>query len=52
MVALTKRQEAKLDVAELNISGFSLRLIRMDGIRNEYIRGREDVGGGVARQEE
>ena len=38
-VALTKRQEAKMEVAELKMLQFSLGVTRMDKIRNEYIRG-------------
>ena len=43
-VALTKRQEAEKEVAELKMSRFSLRVTRMDKIRNEYIRGTAQVG--------
>ena len=43
-VALTKRQEAEMEVAELKMIPFSLRVTRMDKIRNEYIRGRAQVG--------
>ncbi|KAK2919151.1 hypothetical protein Q8A73_003522 [Channa argus] len=38
-VALKKRQEAELEVAELKMLRFSLGVTRMDRIRNEYIRG-------------
>ena len=38
-VALTKRQEAEMEVAELKMLRFSLGVTRMDNIRNEYIRG-------------
>ena len=38
-VALTKRQEAEMEVAELKMLRFSLGVTRMDKIRNEYIRG-------------
>ena len=41
-VALTKRQEAKMEVAELKM--FSLGVTIMDKIRNEYIRGTAQVG--------
>ena len=41
-VALTKRQEAEMEVAEL--LRFSLGVTRMDKIRNEYIRGTAQVG--------
>ena len=43
-VALTKRQEAEMDVAELKMLRFSLGVTRMDKIRNEYIRGAAQVG--------
>ena len=43
-VALTKRQEAVMDVAELKMLLFSLGVTRMDKIRNEYIRGTLHVG--------
>ena len=45
-MALKKRQEAELEVAELKMLrlGFSLGVTRMDKIRNEYIRGTEQVG--------
>ena len=43
-VALTKRQEAEMEVAELKILRFSLGVTRMDKIRNEYIRGTAQVG--------
>ena len=36
-VALTKRQEAEMEVAELKMLRFSLGVTRMDKIRNEYI---------------
>ena len=42
-VALTKRQEAEMEVAELNMLRFSLGVTRMDKIRNEYIRGTAQV---------
>ena len=42
--APTKRQEAEMEVAELNMLRFSLGVTRMDNIRNEYIRGRVQVG--------
>ena len=42
MVAVTKRQKAEMDVAEL--LRFSLGVTRMDKIRNEYIRGTARVG--------
>ena len=43
-VALTKRQEAEMEVAELKMLRFSLGVTRMDKIRNEYIRGSAHVG--------
>ena len=43
-VALMKRQEAEMEVAELKMLRFSLRVTRMDKIRNEYIRGTAPVG--------
>ena len=44
IVALTKRQEAEMEVAELKMLRFSLGVTRMDKIRNEYIRGTAQVG--------
>ena len=38
-VAMTKRQEAELEVAELKMLRFSLGVTRVDKIRNEYVRG-------------
>ncbi|MCJ8747135.1 hypothetical protein PDJAM_G00149940 [Pangasius djambal] len=43
-VALRKRQEAELEVAELKMVRFSLGVTRLDRIRNEYIRGTAHVG--------
>ena len=43
-VALTKKQEAEMEVAELKMLRFSLGVTRMDKIRNEYIRGTAQVG--------
>ncbi|KAI5093285.1 hypothetical protein C0J45_16423, partial [Silurus meridionalis] len=43
-VALSKRQEAELEVAELKLLWFSLGVTRMDKIRNEFIRGTAHVG--------
>ena len=37
-VALTKKKEAEMEVAELMMLRFSLGVTRMDKIRNEYIR--------------
>uniref|UniRef100_A0A087XJI6 Uncharacterized protein n=1 Tax=Poecilia formosa TaxID=48698 RepID=A0A087XJI6_POEFO len=42
-VAMTKRQEAELEVAEMKMLRFSLGVTRMDKIRNEYIRGTAHV---------
>ena len=38
MVALIKKQETELEVAELNMLGFSLGGSRMDRIRNKHNR--------------
>ena len=43
-MALTKRQEAELEVAELKMLRFALGVTIMDKIRNEYIRGTAQVG--------
>ena len=43
-VALTKRQETEMEVAELKMLRFSLGVTRMDKIWNEYIRGTAQVG--------
>ena len=43
-VALTRRQEMELEVAELRILRFSLGVTRLDRIRNGYIRGIAHVG--------
>ena len=51
-VALTKRQEAEMEVAELNMLRFSLVVTRMDNIRNEYIRGTAHVGRFGAKMRE
>lgn len=42
-VALTNRQEAEMDVGDMKILRFSLGVTRMDGIRNEFIRGTAQV---------
>lgn len=42
-VALIKRQEAELEMAELKMLIFVLRATRMDSIRNEYLRGTAQV---------
>ena len=38
-VALTKKQEAELEVAEMRMLRFELGVTRKDRIRNKYIRG-------------
>ncbi|KAI5613467.1 hypothetical protein C0J50_11355 [Silurus asotus] len=43
-VALSKRQDVELKVAELKMLRFSLGVTRMDKIRNEFIRGTAHVG--------
>ena len=43
-VALAKRQEAEMEVAELKMLRFSLGVTIIDKIRNEYIRGTAEVG--------
>ena len=43
-VALTRKQQMKLEVAELRMLRFSLQVTRLDRIRNEYIRGAAHVG--------
>ena len=43
-VALTKRQEAEMEVAEMKMLRDSSGLTRMDKIRNEYIGGTAQVG--------
>ncbi|MCJ8742901.1 hypothetical protein PDJAM_G00087620 [Pangasius djambal] len=43
-VALRKRHESELEVAELKMLRFSLGVTRLDRIRNEYIRGTAHVG--------
>ena len=43
-VARTKTQEAELDMAELEMMRFSLRLIRMYRIRDEHVRRTAQVG--------
>ncbi|KAI5617633.1 hypothetical protein C0J50_22801 [Silurus asotus] len=43
-VALSKRQEVELEVAELKMLRFSLGVTRMDRFRNEFIRGTAHVG--------
>ena len=51
-VALTKRQEADMEVAELKMLQFSLGVTRMDKIRNEYIRGGQHRWDGLERKHE
>ena len=43
-VALTKKQEAELEVAEMKMLRFELGVTRMDRIRNSFIRGSLHVG--------
>ena len=43
-VALTKRQEADMEVADWKMLRFSLGVTGIDKIRNEYIRGTAQVG--------
>ena len=43
-VALIKREEAEMEVAELKMLRLSIGVTRMDKIRNEYIRGTAQVG--------
>ena len=43
-VALTRRQEAEMEVGELKMLRFSLGVTIMDKIRNQYIRGTTLVG--------
>ena len=43
-VALTKRQEAEMEVAELKMLRFSFGVTRMDKIGNGYIRGTVHIG--------
>ena len=43
MAALTKKQEAELEVAELKMLRFLLGVTRMNKIKNEYIRGTAHV---------
>ena len=42
-VALTKKQEAELEVAELRMLRFSLGVTRKDKIRNDFVRGSSHV---------
>ena len=42
-VALTKRQEAELEVAEMKMLRFSLGVTRLDKIENKFIRGSAHV---------
>ena len=43
-VPLTKREVAKLEVAEMRMLRFSLGVTRLDRIKNVYIRGSSHVG--------
>ena len=42
-IALTKRQEAELEVAEMKMLRFSLGVTRLDKIKNDVIRGTAHV---------
>ena len=44
MVAQTKTQDTKLEVAELKMLRLSLGVMRMDRIRNKHISGTAQVG--------
>lgn len=44
MVALTKGEEAELEVAELKMSRFSMDVTAMGGIRNEHVGVTAKVG--------
>ena len=50
-VALTERQEAEMEVAELKMLPISLGVTRMDNVRNEYIRGTLQVARLERKQE-
>lgn len=41
-VAKRKRQEAELKAAKMRTLSFSLAVIRVDGIRNEYMKDQRD----------
>ena len=43
-LAIDRRQEAELEMAELKMLRFSLGVTRMDRIRNEVIRGTTQTG--------
>ena len=51
-VALIKRQESELEVAEMKMLRFSLGMTRTDRIWNEYVRGSAQVRrlGGKVRE--
>ena len=51
-VALTKRQDAEMDVAELKMLRFSLGVTRRYTIRNEYIMQMVSAGGMVCGYDE
>ena len=49
--ALTERQEAEMEVAELKMSPISLGVTRIDKVRHEYIRGTLQVARLERKQE-
>ena len=51
-VALTRKQETDLEVAELRMLRFSLGVTTLDRIRNEYIRRAPHVGRFGERERE
>lgn len=51
-LAIGRRQEAELEVAELKMLRFSLGVTRMEGIRNEVIRGTTQTGRFVEKARE
>lgn len=50
-VAQIKRQEAELDVAELEMLGVSLGVTKVDKIRNQYITAQVEQFGDNVREE-
>ena len=49
-VALKKRQEVEMEVAELKMLQFSLGVTRMDKITNEYMYQKDSTGGKIWRE--